>query len=290
MSEKKTTKKAPKAEVIENEEVTTESKERNGILKAQEIALNAVVDQTERTAEFIKSTYKIDEHNPAAGLIDAAQAGVERITGYQKDLAHRASDRIESIIERRKESKAAAEEAKAEKEAGVLPVRELTENGINMLLDDQEELINLGQKQTRLFLDGVGELSKARGKDFFKGLAKYSGKAFQNVLDTQERILDINKDVLRANRELLQENKERETMNRLTGFAFDRANDAIETSKQLIDLTREQTAKADSEEEVAAVEHGAWYDMAAEGIDRIAGRQKDNVAFSREVVGKVFAR
>ena len=66
-------------EVTENEEVTAEAKDPNALLQAQEIALDAVVDQTERTAEFIKSTYKIDEDNPAAGLIDAAQAGVERV-------------------------------------------------------------------------------------------------------------------------------------------------------------------------------------------------------------------
>ena len=290
MSEETTNNEKEIAEVIE-EEVLTEVKEsQNALLKAQEIALDAVLDQTERTAEFLKNTYKIDEHNPAAGLIDAAHAGVERMTELQKDLAHRASDRIESMVERRKESKAAAEEAKAEESKSAMPMRELTENGINMMLDDQEELVNLGHKQTRLFLDSVNDLSKARGKEFFKGFAKYSTQAFKNVIDAQDRILDINKDYLRANRELIQENQERETVNRITGFAFDRANDAIDTSKQFLDLTREQTQSADTEEVAAEAEHGEWYDMAAEGIDRIAGRQKENLEYSREVVGKVFTR
>ena len=289
MSEEITNTENEFVEVTENAELTTEAKSPNALLKAQEIALNAVMDQTERTAEFLKNTYKIDEHNPAAGLIDAAQAGVERMTEFQKDLAHRASDRIESMIERRKESKAAAEEAKAEKTSHALPMRELSENGINMLLDDQEELVNLGHKQTRLFLDSLEELSKNKGKGLVKGFAKYSGQAFKNIVDAQDRILDINKDYLRANRELLQQNEERETVNRLTGFAFDRANDAIDTSKQLLDLTN-SFSKDKAEEESVDAEHGALYDLASNGIERITRRQKDNLAFSREVVGKVFAR
>lgn len=288
MSEVSNTTESEATEVIENEELIEGEQKTNAILKAQEIALDAVMDQTERTADFLKNTYKIDEHNPAAGLIDAAQAGVERMTEFQKDLAHRTSDRIETMMERRKGAGKKAQEAIAEKTPSV-PVREMTENGVNMMLDDQEELLSLGHKQTRLFLDSIEELSQNRGKGLFKGMAKYTGQAFQNVLDAQERILDINKDYLRANRELIEANTERETFNRMTGFAFDRADDAIETSKQLIELTKEQTARVE-DEEVAEVEHGKWYDLASEGIDRVATRTKEDVEYSRELVGKVFSK
>jgi hypothetical protein len=292
MTNETTTNEAEKAQTIETEEVTgdaeTTPKAMNPLLKAQEVAIDAVVEQTDRTADFIKNAYGITDDGKGAAIIDAAKNGVERIASFQKDLLERATDRIESTIQNRKEKVQTAEVPK-------MPVRELTENGLNMVLDSQEEMVNLGHEQGKLFVEGLEELSHYRGTGLVRGFARFSGKALQNVINSQERMLDINKDYLRANRELVNENAEGESTNRFSKFAFDRADDVIETSKQILDITKEQTTNSldklnVSTESTEDSETGEWFEVAADGVDRFAKQQKESVEFSREVVGKLFSK
>ena len=286
MTDETTTNEAETAQATETEEVTEATESKSALVATQEKAFDAVIEQTERTTDFIKKTYNIDEGHPAAAFLDGAKSGIERITNFQKDLVTRTTERIEGAIP------AVNKDAESDSK---FPVRELTENNLNMTIDGQEELLNLGHQQSRLFVEGVDELSRAKGTDFFKGLAKLSNQAIQNIVDTQERILDMNKDYLRANRELVEENTTSEMAGRVSKFAFDRADAAIDTSKRMVDFAQERTAAAGEKYATTAEadeerEPAKWFEVAMDGVERVASRQQEAVDYSRDVVGKIFSK
>lgn len=290
----KTTKKAPKIVVGEDETpVVTEKKTgvRN-LVKAQKIAIDAVVAQTDRTAEYVKTRYGIDETRRSNSVISATKDGVERVATFQKDMLDKATDRIESTLENRK----AKVEVVVEPKAARLPLRGLAKNGITMMLDGQEELVNLGQKQGKLMLEGLEQLSRFRVGGFTKSLAQFSGKALRNVVDSQERMLEINAGYVQANRQLIKNSEDVEGEDGFTKFAYEGVDAALEASGKILDVvqdqnraTRDRIAVAEGEASAEERATNEWFGLAREGVERIGRGQKASVDFSREVVERVFA-
>jgi len=241
-----------------NEPETTEVKELSspiqGARKAQKIAMDAMTEQRDRTADYVRA--RLTKADDAATPIKAAKNGLERLRP---------------------------------------PVRGLAKNGVDRFLDGQEELINLGRKQSQLFMDGLEELSRFRVKGIVRTMGRLSGKAVGNVLDTQERLLELNTSYIKSNHELTADG-ETPNENSLSEFAYESADRAINTSTQILDVAKEQTTNTFdrfSDDEADAIDldqtRSAWLDMVDSGFERISESQKATLKVARQARNRVFA-
>ncbi|PCJ65431.1 MAG: hypothetical protein COA73_02420 [Candidatus Hydrogenedentota bacterium] len=294
MSEETSTIDAEETEVIENEEVTTEAgdlqKGLRNVVKAQKIAIDAVVEQTDRTANYVKNRYDMEENHTGAAVINATKDGVERIASIQKGMLDAAEERVERRIEARIQKK---EEA-VEKSASRKQLRGLAKNSVVRFLDGQEEMINLGQKQSKLMLEGLERVYGLRPAGLMRGATRYTGKAIRNVIETQERFLEINASYVKANRDLITDDAE--TENTLSDFAYDGVENVIEASKQILDVAKEQTdvtvekfASENTDTEEDTQKNNEWANLAEDGVERVVKGQRAALDFSREVVKQIFS-
>lgn len=279
-------------EVVEQEVVTKEftevQKGLNNLVKAQKIAIDAVVGQTGRTAEFVKTRYNLDETKPVANVVDAAKDGIERVASIQKGMLDAAEDRIESRIEKRQNKVAEVPEPKAPR----IPLRGLAKNGLNRVMDGQEELINLGQKQSELVLEGLAEITRIRPRGLTRGFGRYVTRAIRNVIDTQERLLQLNAEYVKSNRALFTNDSE-DADTGMTEFAREGVDAVFETSKQLLNVAKEQTDStmetlASKTTQAEKTESNEWIDLAENGVERVVKGQKASVDFSREIVNQLL--
>jgi len=159
-----------------------------GLLKAQNILLDYANEQNAIAFKVIRERMKAGESSPAAALIDSVEEIFEGVVAMQKSILDLGTDRVSREPEANDEAAAPAEKKRSFPK---FPFGELIRKNFEASVAAQREVLHLIEKQGKLGVKAVDELSRFSAGKTMKSIAATAKESIENVLATQERLIDI---------------------------------------------------------------------------------------------------
>lgn len=159
-----------------------------GLLKAQNILLDYANEQNAIAFKAVRERMKAGESSPAAALIDSVEEIFEGVVAMQKSILDFGSDRVNREPEAQDEAAAPIEKGRSFPK---FPFGELLRKNFEASVAAQREVLHLIEKQGKLGVKAVDELSRFAAGKTMRSIAATAKESIENVLATQERLIDI---------------------------------------------------------------------------------------------------